>query len=55
VAQRAAAQSATTDTGSAADAEPSPDDRDADDGEVSHEDLLARELGARVIGEYENS
>ena len=37
------------------DAEPSPDDPDADDGEVSHQDLLARELGARVIGEYDNS
>jgi DNA polymerase III subunit gamma/tau len=41
--------------GGSSDAEPSPDDPDADDGEVSHQDLLARELGARVIGEYDNS
>jgi DNA polymerase-3 subunit gamma/tau len=54
-AQRAAAQGETAGAGAAADAEPSPDDPDADDAEVSHQDLLARELGARVIGEYENS
>ena len=54
VAQRAAAESGAQ-TGSSTDSEPSPDDPDADDGEVSHQDLLARELGARVIGEYENS
>jgi DNA polymerase-3 subunit gamma/tau len=52
--QRAAAESGAASQPSA-DAEPSPDDLDADDGEVSHQDLLARELGARVIGEYENS
>jgi DNA polymerase III subunit gamma/tau len=52
--QRAAAESGAASQPSA-DAEPSPDDPDADDGEVSHQDLLARELGARVIGEYENS
>jgi DNA polymerase-3 subunit gamma/tau len=33
----------------------SPDDADADDPGVTSHDLLARELGARVIGEYENS
>ena len=53
-AQRAAAERAEASAPSA-DAEPSPDDPDADDGEVSHQDLLARELGARVIGEYDNS
>jgi DNA polymerase III subunit gamma/tau len=53
------AQRAVAERGAAAhpsvDAEPSPDDPDAEDGEVSHQDLLARELGARVIGEYENT
>ncbi|MGH8970763.1 MAG: DNA polymerase III subunit gamma and tau, partial [Actinomycetes bacterium] len=33
---------------------PSVDDEDADDTGLSHQDLLARELGARVIGEYDN-
>jgi len=33
--------------------DPSADDPDADDGEVTHQDLLARELGAKVIGEYD--
>ena len=51
--QRAAAQ--TSASGASTDSEPSPDDPDADDGEVTHQDLLARELGARVIGEYDNS
>jgi DNA polymerase-3 subunit gamma/tau len=53
-AQRAAAESGAA-SHPAGDAEPSPDDPDADDREVSHQDLLARELGARVIGDYENS
>jgi DNA polymerase III subunit gamma/tau len=34
---------------------PSADDPDADDTGLSHHDLLARELGAKVIGEYDNS
>jgi DNA polymerase-3 subunit gamma/tau len=34
---------------------PSADDPDADDSEVTHQDLLARELGAKVIGEYDAS
>ena len=33
--------------------EPSADDPDADDVAVTHQDLLARELGAKVIGEYD--
>jgi DNA polymerase-3 subunit gamma/tau len=52
--QRAAAETRANAAGST-DSEPSPDDPDADDGEVTHQDLLARELGARVIGEYDNS
>ena len=32
---------------------PSADDPDADDAALSHHDLLARELGAKVIGEYD--
>jgi DNA polymerase III subunit gamma/tau len=52
--QRAAAESSAISAAST-DSEPSPDDPDADDGEVTHQDLLARELGARVIGEYDNS
>jgi DNA polymerase-3 subunit gamma/tau len=52
--QRAAAEISASAAGST-DGEPSPDDPDADDGEVTHQDLLARELGARVIGEYDNS
>jgi DNA polymerase-3 subunit gamma/tau len=34
---------------------PSPDDDDADDDALTHHDLLARELGAKVIGEYDAS
>jgi len=33
--------------------EPSADDPDADDVAVTHQDLLVRELGAKVIGEYD--
>ncbi|MDQ1643766.1 MAG: polymerase subunit gamma/tau [Actinomycetota bacterium] len=33
---------------------PSADDPDADDGGLTSHDLLARELGAKVIGEYDN-
>ena len=40
--------------GAAEDA-PSADDPDAEDSEVTHQDLLARELGAKVIGEYDAS
>ncbi|MDQ1614326.1 MAG: polymerase subunit gamma/tau [Actinomycetota bacterium] len=36
------------------DAAPSADDPDADDTAVTHQDLLARELGAKVIGEYDS-
>lgn len=36
------------------DDSPSADDADADDSGLSHHDLLARELGAKVIGEYDN-
>ena len=32
---------------------PSADDPDADDAALTHPDLLARELGAKVIGEYD--
>jgi DNA polymerase III subunit gamma/tau len=32
---------------------PSADDEDADDDALTHHDLLARELGAKVIGEYD--
>ena len=30
-------------------------DDDADDRDMTHHDLLARELGAKVIGEYDAS
>jgi DNA polymerase-3 subunit gamma/tau len=46
---------ATPATAADPDGAPSPDDDDADDAGVTSHDLLARELGARVIGEYENS
>jgi DNA polymerase-3 subunit gamma/tau len=52
-AARAAAESVAA-ADPSPEAEPSPDDPDADDGDVSHQDLLARELGARAIGEYDN-
>jgi hypothetical protein len=34
---------------------PSADDEDVADDALSHHELLERELGARVISEYENS
>jgi DNA polymerase-3 subunit gamma/tau len=34
---------------------PSVDDPDAEDAGLTSHDLLARELGAKVIGEYDNS
>ena len=34
---------------------PSADDPDADETGLTHQDLLARELGAKVIGEYDAS
>ena len=37
------------------EATPSADDEDADDDALTHQDLLARELGAKVIGEYDAS
>jgi hypothetical protein len=37
------------------DDSPSDDDEDADESGLSHHDLLQRELGAKVIGEYDAS
>jgi len=37
------------------DSSPSADDPDAEDAGLTSHDLLARELGAKVIGEYDNS
>jgi DNA polymerase III subunit gamma/tau len=37
------------------EATPSADDPDADETGLTHQDLLARELGAKVIGEYDAS
>lgn len=48
----ATAAGAVTNSG---DDAPSADDEDADEGDLSHQDLLERELGARVIGEYDAS
>jgi DNA polymerase-3 subunit gamma/tau len=39
----------------AGDDAPSADDPDAEDAGLTSHDLLARELGAKVIGEYDNS
>jgi DNA polymerase-3 subunit gamma/tau len=39
----------------ATEATPSQDDADADESGLTHQDLLARELGAKVIGEYDAS
>jgi len=50
----AAAADAVPDDNPGDDA-PSADDKDADEGGLSHQDLLERELGARVIGEYDAS
>jgi DNA polymerase-3 subunit gamma/tau len=55
---RAAAQAAVAAEAAQAaepgvDDAPSADDPDADDAALSHHDLLARELGAKVIGEYD--
>jgi hypothetical protein len=36
------------------DTAPSVDDPDAEDAGLTSHDLLARELGAKVIGEYDN-
>jgi DNA polymerase-3 subunit gamma/tau len=57
---RAAAEAAVAAAGAApgiaaVDEAPSADDEDADDSTLTHEDLLARELGAKVIGEYDAS
>ncbi|HEU4912135.1 MAG TPA: DNA polymerase III subunit gamma and tau, partial [Actinomycetes bacterium] len=51
VAEEAAA---TADTPATEDT-PSADDEDADESGLTHQDLLARELGAKVIGEYDAS
>jgi hypothetical protein len=50
-----AAQAAAEPAGTEAEVVPSVDDDDADDGALTHQDLLARELGAKVIGEYDAS
>jgi hypothetical protein len=50
-----AAQAAEEAAGPKVEDTPSADDEDADDGALSHHDLLARELGAKVIGEYDAS
>jgi DNA polymerase-3 subunit gamma/tau len=51
----AAAVAAETPAVREPDDAPSADDADADDGDGSHHDLLARTLGAKVIGEYDES
>jgi len=51
VAAQAAAEPGTPE----AEVAPSVDDDDADDSAETHQDLLARELGAKVIGEYDAS
>ncbi|MGH8892275.1 MAG: hypothetical protein ACRDWY_03045, partial [Actinomycetes bacterium] len=45
----------TTQPAGGGDDTPSSYDDDADDTGVTHQDLLARELGAKVIGEYDAS
>jgi DNA polymerase-3 subunit gamma/tau len=58
---RAAAMAAVAEESAAAkeptegDDRPSADDPDADETGLTHHDLLARELGAKVIGEYDAS
>jgi DNA polymerase-3 subunit gamma/tau len=58
---RAAAMAAVAEEEAARPAEaghedtPSADDPDADETGLTHQDLLARELGAKVIGEYDAS
>jgi DNA polymerase-3 subunit gamma/tau len=52
VAQEAAA---TAEEPSGVEDAPSADDDDADDSGLTSQDLLARELGAKVIGEYDAS
>jgi DNA polymerase-3 subunit gamma/tau len=54
-AEAAVAAAAAAPDVAAADEAPSADDDDADDSTLTHEDLLARELGAKVIGEYDAS
>ena len=53
-AEESAGQAAAETSGNPADA-PSHDDDDADDTGLSSQDLLSRELGAKVIGEYDAS
>ena len=56
--RRAAAMAAVAEAAPAAagpEDVPSADDADADDTGLTHHDLLARELGAKVIGEYDAS
>jgi DNA polymerase-3 subunit gamma/tau len=54
-AEAAVAAQAAEPTGPEAEVVPSVDDDDADDSALTHQDLLARELGAKVIGEYDAS
>jgi DNA polymerase-3 subunit gamma/tau len=54
VADESAAQ-ATNEASTGSDDAPSHDDDDADDTGLSSQDLLSRELGAKVIGEYDAS
>jgi DNA polymerase-3 subunit gamma/tau len=49
------AEAASGNPGGSADDAPSADDPDADETGLSSQDLLARELGAKVIGEYDAS
>jgi DNA polymerase-3 subunit gamma/tau len=51
--QRTAAATAGTPAGQGEDDRPSADDADADENGMTSHDLLARELGAKVIGEYD--
>ena len=48
---RAGGQSASSSQGRSSDDDAHPDDVDADDADLGHDELLARELGARVIEE----
>jgi len=49
------AETASGNPGGSADDVPSADDPDADETGLTSQDLLARELGAKVIGEYDAS
>jgi len=55
VAAEAAAKATAPGGEHGADDVPSADDDDADESGLSHQELLSRELGAKVIGEYDAS